>query len=262
MNVLEARVALRERTLLDVVDLSLRFVMSHLGAYARVSLAVLLPGFLGSWAIAAYFGWIWGWTGAVLLGMVASAPFTALASRLVFAPRVGTGDALRIALGSLARMIACRLMQILGVTTGVIFFVVPGTWVAMLFFLVSEVVVLEQASVGTAVTRLGRLLAGHSGQILMALLALNALTVAAVFLGDIVGRAVLEDLLQVKAPVSLFEAGGSPLGLLGFWLALPVLTTSRLFVYLDLRTRREGWDIQTRFAAISARGRGESEVRA
>ena len=262
MNVLQARVALRERTLLDVIDLSLRFVMSHLGVYARVSAAVLIPAFLASWAIAARFGWWWGWIGAVLLGLIASTPFTALASRLVFEADVGTSESLRIALRSLTRMIACRILHVLGVAMGLIFFVVPGMWVAMLFFLLSEVVILEHAGFGTALARLMRLLAGHSGDILMALLVITLLHLIAVVLGDMVGRGILEELLQVQAPATLFEAGGSALGLVGFWLAVPVLTTARLFVYLNLRTRREGWDIQTRFAAIDARSRANEEVRA
>ena len=29
--------------------------------------------------------------------------------------------------------------------------------------------------------------------------------------------------------------------------------TTRFFVYLDVRTRAEGWDIQTRFAALARR---------
>ena len=48
------------------------------------------------------------------------------------------------------------------------------------------------------------------------------------------------------------EVGG-PIALFSAWLAMPTLTVARFFVYLNLRTRREGWDIQTRFAALAAR---------
>ena len=44
---------------------------------------------------------------------------------------------------------------------------------------------------------------------------------------------------------------GGPIALLAMWLAVPILTTGRFFVYLNLRTRREGWDIQVRFNAIA-----------
>lgn len=51
----------------------------------------------------------------------------------------------------------------------------------------------------------------------------------------------------------MFVDGGSALALLGWWLSVPFVATARFFVYLDIRTRSEGWDIQTRFAGIAAR---------
>ena len=59
----------------------------------------------------------------------------------------------------------------------------------------------------------------------------------------------------------MFREGGSWLALAGWWSALPLLATARFFVYLDIRTRSEGWDIQTRFAAIAARVAEESPGR-
>ena len=254
MDVLLARVALRDRSLLDVVDLSVRFLMRHLSVYARVAAIVLVPMFAATWLIAAYAGWLWGWPCALLLSMFASSPFTILASRLVFEPEVPASSVLKTALFTLPRLLSCRLLQIFAVSFGFLLFVIPGIWAQVLFLFSSEVVVLEQASMSTALGRLQRLLGGNSGDVLMAMLLLLALNLGAVCLGDVVFRAVLEELLQIGAPPSLFETGGCVLGLLGFWLAVPLVATVRLFVYLNLRTRREGWDIQTRFAAMVARG--------
>ena len=80
------------------------------------------------------------------------------------------------------------------------------------------------------------------------------LVVATALLADVAGREVLDSVLEVKPPPSMFEEGGSVLALLGFWSVLPIRATARFFVYLDVRTRSEGWDIQTRFAALAARG--------
>jgi hypothetical protein len=44
-------------------------------------------------------------------------------------------------------------------------------------------------------------------------------------------------------------------------LFIPYVATARFLAYLDLRTRSEGWDIQTRFAAIALRA-AEVERRA
>ena len=51
----------------------------------------------------------------------------------------------------------------------------------------------------------------------------------------------------------MWSDGWSVLSLLGFWLFVPYVVTARFFVYLDVRTRSEGWDIQTRFLALAAR---------
>jgi len=93
----------------------------------------------------------------------------------------------------------------------------------------------------------------------LAVAALFALHVGAVFLGDFAGRSILGDLLEADAPEPLLTTGGGLLPLVGFWLFVPYLATARFFVYLDMRTRAEGWDIQTRFAAIAARARAELE---
>ena len=67
------------------------------------------------------------------------------------------------------------------------------------------------------------------------------------------GRELLGSLFEVRPPPSIFREGVSTLALLGFWMVLPLRATTRFFVYLDIRTRTEGWDIQTRFAALAAR---------
>jgi hypothetical protein len=111
--------------------------------------------------------------------------------------------------------------------------------------------------VTTTVSRGQRLATGWFGDVVLAMLFTWLLYALAILLGDAGGRAILEELLQIRVP-SGEDAPGPPLGLFGFWLALPVLTTARFFVYLNLRTRREGWDIQTRFAALAARGAREA----
>ena len=80
MDLVHARVALRERPLLDVVDLSIRFCVANAGAYARLSVAVLVPGLLASFATARLGGWAAGWMAAVALSALVDAPFVALAS--------------------------------------------------------------------------------------------------------------------------------------------------------------------------------------
>ena len=258
MNVLSAKIALRDRSLLDVLDLSVRFVVAHARAYFLMSAVVSVPGFLVSWLCAVKLGWLAGWAAAFALVSFAEAPYVVLASRLVFEEDVPTGAALGVALRALPRLIGFRLLQIASIASGAIFFLVPGVWVASLFLFGTEVIVLEQARVGASVGRMQRLGTGFFGDVLMAMLALWALYAVAIVLGDATGHAILEELLQIKVRPSEDEIGG-PIALFALWMAVPTLTTARLLVYLNLRTRREGWDIQTRFAALAARARAETE---
>ncbi len=262
MNILEARVALRDRPLLDVVDLTVRFCARHARAYAKVSALVLVPAFLVTWAVAARVGWGWGWTSAFALAAAAGGPFTVLASRLVFEPTVRVRHVLLLALRATPRLFGVRAIELVALALGTFFFVVPAIWLAVLFFFVSEVAVLEHASPGVAIARMQRLVGGHFGDALMAFLFLLALHIVVVFVGDATGRAVLEDLLEITAPPSIIEAQGSALGLAAFWLFLPFGTTCRFLLYLNVRTRIEGWDIQTRFTAIAAReGGGDADAK-
>src|SRR5580698_5717779 len=108
-----ARVELRERALLDVLDLAIRFCAEHAGAYARLSLVVILPAFAASWLAARLGGWWIGWLVTVALTSFATAPFAALASRLVFAESVRIREALRAALQATPRILVLRLVQAL-----------------------------------------------------------------------------------------------------------------------------------------------------
>jgi hypothetical protein len=85
--------------------------------------------------------------------------------------------------------------------------------------------------------------------------------ICAAMLADVAGREMLQGLLEVRPPPSMFHEGISWLALVGWWGSVPWLATARFFVYLDTRTRTEGWDIQTRFAAIAARASAADQER-
>jgi hypothetical protein len=120
-----------------------------------------------------------------------------------------------------------------------------------------EVIVLEQPGVGGALGRAQRIANAHFGAAVGTMVLLLMAMAGASMLADIAGREVLQSVLEVKPPPSMFREGGSWLALLGWWAMLPLLSTARFFVYLDIRTRTEGWDIQTRFASIAARADAE-----
>jgi hypothetical protein len=253
VNLLEARVALRHRSLLEVFDLALRFLFAHAAPYAALIGIVLVPCFVLDLVVFVQAGVVWGWLLAVALASFAQVPFTVLASRLVFEHDVGIEAVLGASLRSLPKLLGARILQFLGLLAGASFFVLPAAWIAVTLLFLVEVIVLEHASVGGAFTRCQRLNAGEFGEALMSLMLLVGAHVAAVFLGDSALRSLLEEIFQITPPASIFEHDGGVLGLLSFWLFVPFVATARLLFYLNARTKGEGWDVQTRFAAIAVR---------
>ncbi len=253
MDLIHARVALRARPLIDVLDLAIRFCAANAGAYARLSGVVLLPALAASWAAARAGGWVLGWTVVVVLAAFADAPFVALASRLVFADEARARDALRAAAVAVPRLAFVRFAQGLSFALSFLLLGLPWLWAGSVLLFLPEVVVLERSGFGAAWGRAQRIARSHLGITMAAMILLSVLAVGAALLADVAGREVLQTVLQVTPPPSLFTEGGSLLALLGFWSTLPLRATCRFFVYLDVRTRTEGWDIQTRFAAIAAR---------
>jgi hypothetical protein len=253
VDLIRARVAFRERPLLDVVDLAVRFCVENGPGYARLSCLVLVPAFAASWAAARAGGWLAGWAAAIVLAAFADAPFVVLASRLVFTGDARARDALRGAASAGPRLVAARLLQGAALGGSLALLAVPWLWVGSGALFLTEVIVLEQAAVFAAWARARRVARTNMGIATMAMLLSLVLAAASAAVVDMAGRELLEAILEVKAPSSTFTEGWSALALLGFWAVVPLRATLRFFVYLDLRTRSEGWDIQTRFAAIAAR---------
>jgi hypothetical protein len=257
MNVGSAKVALRDRPMVDVLDLALRFVVVHGRAYALLAAAVVLPALLASLLVAEAWGWVAGWSVAVPLALLTRGPFILLASRLVFEEEVRTRDVLRDSLRALPRLVGLGLAWLVVMTLAAALLLVPAVWAASALFFLDEVALLERSSVLQTLARAQRLATSSIGESLLGVFAFALLAVGATLLADVSGRAIVGDLLQFRPPQSVFREGGSALAVLGWLGAVPLLATARFFTYLNVRTRAEGWDIQTRFAAIAARAEGE-----
>lgn len=263
MNLLQSRIVLRDRRAYDVLDLGLRFLVANRIAFGKAALVVLPPGIALTYLTGVKLGWFWGWTLAIFLGLLAQAPFTQLASRLVFEDNVRVRDVLRSSLARVPALACMRVLQLTVVAFAACLFVVPALLVGGFTFFLGEVMLLERTSVGHTVTRLQRLMSGSTGDAMLGLLLLGSLHVVATILGDVAGRAILEELFVWKAPLPMWEAeGGSVLATLGFWLFLPYVAITRFLLYLNVRTRSEGWDVQTRFSAIAQKANAEAALEA
>jgi hypothetical protein len=255
LDVIRARVALRHRPFSDVLDLALRFIVVHWKLYAKVSLVTLLPGILGTWLVVGpgEGGWVWGWIVGITWTLFAQVPFTSLASRLVFEDTVRARDVVKAGLRESFRVFVLRILTLTATALAFTMLFVPAAWVAIIFCFSTEVLILERATVGGTLGRSQRVAQSDFGESLLMVVIGLVTTTGAVFLADQAGRAIIEELLQFRGPPSIFVAGGSVLGLIGLFGIVPYVATARFFTYLNIRTRAEGWDIQTRFAALAAR---------
>lgn len=252
-DVLRARVVFRDRTVADVLDLALRFIVVHARVYGRVALASLVPTTALSLLAGGALGWNTAWVVALPLAVAMEIPFTVLASQLVFQDDVRARDVLRTALRTLPRTMLLRWLALLLTAIATLFFVIPGLWIATSFTFLPEVTLLERAGIGRTFDRVQRIASSAATETLLGCLALILVPIASVLLADITGRAILGELIQFRPPPPVWTTGGSALATIGLFAQVPFLATARFLLYLDVRTRTEGWDIQTRFSAIAAR---------
>jgi hypothetical protein len=260
MDLTRTRVVLRERAVVDVLDLALRFTVRHGRPYARLGLLVLPPFVAASIAIARTAGPATAWALSLFVATLAGAPFTALASRLVFEDEVRIARSAREAFRAAPQLLALRVVEVLAGGLGLAFFTVPGLWFLALTLFDVEATLLERASLRRAIERSASIARRGSGEALVTLVLLFLLHVLVTLATDGGGRAIISALLEAHAPLALWDRGWSVLSLVGFWLFVPYAATARFFVYLDMRTRTEGWDIQTRFVAIATRALEEERV--
>ncbi|HVH43588.1 MAG TPA: hypothetical protein VM925_14635 [Labilithrix sp.] len=259
LDLLRSRVTLRDRSVADVMDLALRFVVVHGRAYALVALGSLVPvaalSLLAGWKL----GWGVSWAISIPLAIVAEIPFTVLASRLVFQERVRARDVLRAAAVEVPRILFGRLLSAVLIAFGFFALLIPSFFLAAISLFAGEVMLLERASMVQAFGRSQRIAWSAMSDVVLALIVLGLVPVASVFITDIAGRSLIGEVLQFRPPPPVWNDYGSALAMLGLFVQVPYLTTARFLLYLNIRTREEGWDIQTRFAAIAAHAHDEAE---
>lgn len=257
LDVMRARVAFRDRAFMDVMDLALRFVIVHIWLYAKVASMVLLPCALLTLAAGTVWGSVGTWLIAVFLSFIAQVPFTVLASRLVFQEHVSARAVVGSAARDVPRILVMRTVWSLLIALSGVAMLIGSAYVGAVLLYVDEVMILERARIVQALGRSQRIASGSLGEAFLGVLMVLAVPAAAVLLTDVGGRAFIGDLLQFRAPPPLWDDASSILAVLGWFAIIPYVTTARFFAYLNTRTRAEGWDIQTRFAALAARAEQE-----
>lgn len=266
MNLGTARVVLRVRTAADVLDLAAPFVLRNRRLTLVLSAVVLGPALALCLLVRYRFEWPWAlvWTLAGALSLLCEAPFTVAYSDLMFvAPQgVRTGAVLRRALRRLPALAVARLLTTL-IHAAALSLVILALYTGSVFLVVPEAVLLEGAGPFAAIARSGRALRGRVVAGVGMLLALLLLPGAGALAGELLGSTAVSLVLQLGEPFgTLFRNGGTPYALAGLFATVPLVAAARFLFYIDLRTRKEGWDIQLRFMEIARAEAPQAEERA
>jgi hypothetical protein len=262
VNLLAARVVLRPRPLGDLLDLTVPFCLSNRRLLWRLGFSALLPALALCLYVRLGRGWTWPstWLLAVALGDLVEGLFTGAFGELLFQPSEATragavwGRFARRLPTYLVSWLVARIILAVSLLLPVI---TPLAAVHLLF--VREVVLLEGAPVFGSIGRSYRFVQRQVGSCLGLLLALVTAPLAMVVACELLGDGIVDTVLQMGSPVGdLWKQGGSGYALVGFFLSVPVTAAARFLKYIDVRTRKEGWDIQLRFTVIAAAEREQA----
>lgn len=258
MNPGDLQVEIKARPAGETVALAARMVQHRpgpfIGAWAFHALGTVAFGHL----LLVTLGWHWGW-GLLFVPLVApvfSLPMIATAGHLVFSPRVAFGTVARTTLRRGFPFLLLFLVNRLVTLIGLAALVVPGLFLWRASWFLGPIVVLEGSSMGASFRRGRRFAVGFHGHVLG-----HALNVALLQIYLWVALATLAWFMTVKVFGQTFTSLAELpqhdlfypyLGLVGFALAVPFVTLVWFFVYLDVRIRKEGWDLEIAFRARAA----------
>jgi hypothetical protein len=133
---------------------------------------------------------------------------------------------------------------------------VPGLYLWRSSWFLGPIVLLEGSPLGASFRRGRRFAVGFRGHVtvhaLHTALLLGYLSFAAASLIHFLTVKVFGMSFAMLSNIALVDWYYHLLGLVGFALAAPFATLVWFFVYLDVRTRKEGWDLEIAFRARAA----------
>jgi hypothetical protein len=268
-------IAIRERDYLEILDLSLRVVQRFLAPLGLALLAGVLPMAIVShlWAndaaaLADDQEWmvqytLWINILAVLLAPLATAPATLLLGQAMFMERVSPRRIARDFLGSLPQLI---LFQV-GLRGLLMLLIVPAFYPFVFQPYLGEIVLLERNPLSQP--RKGRDPATRRITTSMRVKLLHGGSGGELFgrwLGSlVVGGMLFAMILMALVGCTQWINGTADVDRLTYalcvqlavWSVLGYFTVVRYLSYLDLRIRREGWEVELKMRAEAARLQSE-----
>jgi hypothetical protein len=235
---------------MESFDLALRLMREHWLPIAKMAL-ILVPVLAAGAVASSWTGGHWAVAiAAVLLAPVLKAPFTLLVGRLLFAEQVAIGGVLVDTARRAPTLIATWGVTIaLLASTGLsLFLLAPVVHGGLLY--TPEAALLERVEVRRCLRRSGRLAGQHVAAAAAGVASFFALCGWGALVGDAAGEALTDALLQIGTPFgTVWEGQFTPWAFAGVIAVHPVHAVYRLLLYIDARTRTEGWDLQVALRA-------------
>lgn len=259
MNPNRCRVVLRARSPLEVFDLTLVFVRENRSLFIKLW-AILLAPFAVVTLPLCWF--LEGHAALLLLPLIlmpfVQAPFTLAGGTLLFQEQTTVGEVAGQCRKASGAFFGRLVLGVLGVVTTLctfgygVFLVMP----ALLY--ISETSLLERVGVERGIKRSLRLAGGNIPVAVAGAVGQVFLTVWMAFVFDAAGTVLLSTTLQLGTPFGSVLAGQvTPFFLWGMLAAQPLQALYRLLLYVDVRTRIEGWDLQVSLRAAGLAREGK-----
>jgi hypothetical protein len=250
----QARIAIRERSWLDNLDLALHVIRAHLGGVIGCTLAGAVPMMainhtLISWLTAGQAEWdslpqVLGWS--IVLVMIeaplAMAPLTIYLGQALFVERPGPRRVAAEFAGSLPQLLLFQVLVRTSLAVPIVTWFLPYTFWPYL----NEVIVLERNPLSarsggmSTLKRSGLLHRGNSGDYLARALA-SALVAIALLVGiELAQTTAIEWLLGLESGWTLDALSLQA----ALWIVAAYFTVVRFLSYLDQRIRFEGWEVE------------------
>ena len=251
MNPNLCRIALRPRDPAEVFDLVFRLVCERWRPMGILLLVTTLP-----WLVVATVGCVlthghWGLL-ALPIGAapLIQAPFTMLTGRALFDDHVRVRDVLRETFGVLPGLLAAWFVWAVGVGLDVLTCGLALPLVEPGLAYMSETALLERVGMGRGLRRSVLLSTSQPGTAIVVALSWWLLSLWCAVVGESAGQAIVGAVLQLGQPFgSALDQQVTPYLIAGLLVAQPLHAIYRLLLYVDVRTRLEGWDLQVALRA-------------
>jgi hypothetical protein len=196
------------------------------------------------------------WCSTLLLASLFSAPVVVTASQLVFSPRPSWRSVLEALLRRGPLFALLFLAARAGLVLGLLLLIAPGLLLLRATWFIGPIALLEGTEPRATLRRSRRFGTGFGGHLLgHAALSVFFFLVLALAFGSMLWflhEQVLAPTIPGLAATKLRDVYLHLVALLGVALASPFATLTWFLAYLDIRIRREGWDLELALRARAA----------